>query len=106
MTVSRFLLPLVRQGCATCPPRLGLAAGAGGAGLLVGSTGLRRWRALVSGPSGTSRYICRESGEVSGCVLVPVHHERAVIAVEDSDVQRQLGFHRAARRAGLGRWIP
>ena len=31
-TVSRFCLPLVRQACATCPPRRDLAAAAGGAG--------------------------------------------------------------------------
>ncbi len=56
-TVSRFLLPLVRQGCATCPPARGLAATGGGAGLTVGPTRLRRRRGgvLVSGHSGTKR---------------------------------------------------
>ncbi|MFE2579682.1 hypothetical protein, partial [Streptomyces sp. NPDC059378] len=61
-TVSRFCLLLARQGCTTCPPRLRLTAGAGGAGLLVGSARLRHRRGgvLVSGHSGTSYYGCRE----------------------------------------------
>src|SRR5205807_7590692 len=79
-TVSRFFLLLVRQACATCPPRRGLAAAAGGAGLLVGSTRFRRLRALVSGHSGTSGAGRCKSGEVAGRVLVSVHDHTAGVA--------------------------
>jgi hypothetical protein len=102
-TVSRFCLPLVRQGCATCPPRRGLAATAGGAGLLVGSARFRhRLGVLVSGHSGTSHYGRREGGEVECDVGVPVDDQAAGVAFVGPDVGWQSGFHRAAAGTGLG----
>ena len=85
--------------------RLGAGQRAGGA---VGSTGLRHRRGgvLVSGHSGTSRAGCREGGEVERGVVVPVEDQAADVACVGPDVQRQLGFHRAAPGTGLGGGVP
>lgn len=91
-TVSSFI--------AACPPTPAWAGVL--AGLVVGSTGVRRFRVQVSGHSGTCDGGRREGGEVECGVGVPVHHQVAVLTVVHPGVQWQFGFHRAAVRAGLG----
>src|SRR5438876_7640295 len=70
--------------------------GARGAGLLRVSSGLVYRRPATRGGRAVG-----QGGQVASGVEIPVHDQAAPLAPEHPLGQAQLGFHRAATRAGL-----